>query len=63
VTSPVWYTIQRSRSPGRQDAYVVNYESNALTPISLRTGKAAKPIAVGEGPVAIAISPAPPAHR
>jgi YVTN family beta-propeller protein len=64
VTSPVWYTIQPvAVTPDGRTAYVVNYESNALTPISLRTGKAAKPIAVGEGPVAIAISPAPPAHR
>jgi YVTN family beta-propeller protein len=64
VTSPVWYTFQPvAVTPDSRTAYVVNYESNAVTPISLRTGKAAKPIAVGEGPVAIAISPAPQAHR
>jgi YVTN family beta-propeller protein len=64
VTSPVWYTTQPvAITPDGRTAYVVSYESNAVTPISLTTGKAAKPVAVGESPIAIAISPAPPAHR
>lgn len=64
VTSTVWYTVQTvAITPDGRTAYVVSYEPNTVTPISLTTGKAGKPIAVGRGPIAVAISPAPPAHR
>jgi len=37
-------------------AYVANYTSGTVTPVDLRTGTAGKPIPVGAGPAAIAIS-------
>jgi YVTN family beta-propeller protein len=37
-------------------AYVVNYGSNTVTPIHTATNTALKPITVGSGPVAIAIT-------
>ncbi len=38
-------------------AYVANYSSNSVTPISLATGRAGTPIPAGQGPADIAISP------
>lgn len=64
VTSPVWYTTQPvAVTPDGRTAYVVNYESSTVTSISIPAGKAGKPIAAGNGPIAVAISPAPATHR
>jgi YVTN family beta-propeller protein len=45
-----------SGGPG-PTAFVVNYASNSVTPVSLATRKAGRPIAVGADPTAIAITP------
>jgi hyaluronoglucosaminidase len=60
----VWLTIRPlAITPDGRTAYVVNYKANTVTPISLPAGKAGKPITVGNRPVAVVTSPAPPAHR
>ena len=44
-------------SPSGKTAYVVNYTSNTVTPVDLRTGKVLRAITVGSGPAGIAITP------
>src|SRR4029077_19326730 len=43
--------------PNGQTAYVTNYESNTVTPITTATNTAGKPIKVGSRPSGIAITP------
>ena len=59
--------VSRSRSaedppaiaiaPDGKTAYVPNYQSGTVTPISTVTNTAGKPIKVGTGPIAIAFTP------
>ena len=47
----------RPAAPGPWTAYVTNFDSGTVTPVDLGTGTTGKPIPVGSGPDAIAITP------
>jgi YVTN family beta-propeller protein len=44
-------------TPAGRTAYVANFDSDTVTPITVATGQAGKPIKVGKDPTALALVP------
>ena len=44
-------------TPDGKTAYVANFNSNTVTPITVATGRAGKPIKAGRYPTALALVP------
>jgi DNA-binding beta-propeller fold protein YncE len=57
VFSTTTTTPAPAAAPGPWTAYVTNFDSGTVTPVDLATGTTGKPIKVGSGPDAIAITP------